>query len=621
MKIQSKLLTFLLITLLAIFSVTIGIIISTTKDMAVDKATNLAMAESREYAKIIEKELEEGFNVLRFLTNNSSSVEELIGDEVLIKNILDNDHFNNIWISIVDSNIHKRYHLEDDIIIENEITNDYIVNNTFDSERILEPYENLQGINVSSLVVPIREGNRVVGNLGIAINFEELQSIIDGFDIFKSGFGRLLSNEGIVIAHPNQGRRWDTSGDFEGEKEDIYRGVVKEGELFYDDAFSVALDDYVFKSFAPVRVGETQTPWSFGVVAPHEEMFAEVTSLSRRITFISIISFIIISIIIWLITKPIVDRVKRLKGYALIIAKGDFTANISDSLIESKDELGDLARAFKKIQLNMRSVIDNINKTVVNLSSYSQELSASSQEGNATIEATGGLIENMVSSIEEISSNTEEVRRLSEEANYQTDIGNAEIEETVESIKEINRVVNQSVKLIEGLGDKTTEIGDIIVLITKIAEHTNILALNASIEASRAGEYGEGFAVVAEEIRNLATETSDATDKISNLIRQTQEESNRGINKIREVRIKAQDGEKTVQRTGEVFDNIRNSIQETTSKIVSTSKATSTLVQSSSEVNSASEDIKGMSTEISYSAQELAQMAQELQDLVEQFSV
>ncbi|MCK8816737.1 hypothetical protein MWH28_05050 [Natroniella sulfidigena] len=128
MKIQSKLLTVILLAVFITFSITIGIIIFSARNMAVDDATELAMAQSREYAGIIENELEEGFSILRVLANSN---EELRDNEELINVILENEHFNNMWVSLKDEDFNKRYHIEDGEIIEGIITNDYIVNNTF----------------------------------------------------------------------------------------------------------------------------------------------------------------------------------------------------------------------------------------------------------------------------------------------------------------------------------------------------------------------------------------------------------------------------------------------------------------------------------------------------------
>lgn len=358
-------------------------------------------------------------------------------------------------------------------------------------------------------------------------------------------------------------------------------------------------------------------------VDPMKEKAAEnVAAVSQNlrtkmIILVLVVVFVILSSL-YVTNKLIVAPLKKMADFTEYIKQGDFSNSLE---IERDDELGLLADGFNQIQLNLHKIISNITKIIDDLSAHSQELSASAEEGNATIETTNQLVENMSANIQQISASAEEVTSFAQESNAKTETGAENIEETLESMGDISQAVNRAVKIINDLDENSKEISKIVDLITNIAEQTNMLALNASIEAARAGKEGEGFAVVAEEIRTLAEETDEATTEIIDLIDETQNKTDAGLEAIKEVRTKVAKGEEVVEITGELFTEIEDASAETAAQIEQTAAATQDLATSSDKIMDASSEIQNMSDEVTKSSQELVEITDKLQKLINKFKI
>ncbi|MCK8817396.1 methyl-accepting chemotaxis protein [Natroniella sulfidigena] len=496
---------------------------------------------------------------------------------------------------------------------ERDYFQDLMAGETVISEPVISL---LTGNPITVVGAPIKEDGEVIGAIGGSINLNNLTEFISNIGVdHQDSYSYIIDEEGTFLAHPNSSFVLEESITTLNGTADIADDILTNGMGRVDYTLN-GVTTYAYFYEIPETNG-----WRVVTRVPDEFIHEPITNIRNILILMLVISLLILLFIGFKVGNYFGNIINGAASDCETMANGDFTNIVGEEFTTRKDEFGRLARAFNKTNSAMQNVITNILDKIESLSAYSEELSASAEEGNATIEATNDLIDNMSAGIQQISANAQEVAGFSQEANSQTNIGSQNIEATVNNIEEINEVVEETVAVIDDLDNTSEEIGEIVDLITNIAEQTNLLALNAAIEAARAGEHGQGFAVVAEEIRQLASETATATDKIATLVNRTQGQSNQGIKKIKEVETKAKEGQQIVEKTGDIFDEIKSSVKETSSQIEQTASATNDLAQSSDKITTATEDINNMSDGISSSSQELAQMAQELQELVGKFKV
>jgi methyl-accepting chemotaxis protein len=215
---------------------------------------------------------------------------------------------------------------------------------------------------------------------------------------------------------------------------------------------------------------------------------------------------------------------------------GDFRGRLD---IKSTDEMGTLATWFNTLLENLTSMIDEVRGASQSVASASGEIVASAeematglQEQEHQTQQVAAAVEELSQSVGEVASKSSEATSASEKSQHLAEDGGSIVGETVGEMRGIATEVNASAQTVNLLGEKSQKIGDIIAVINDIADQTNLLALNAAIEAARAGEHGRGFAVVADEVRKLAERTTQATEEVSQSIRGIQSETNSAVSQI-----------------------------------------------------------------------------------------
>lgn len=298
---------------------------------------------------------------------------------------------------------------------------------------------------------------------------------------------------------------------------------------------------------------------------------------------------------------------------------GDLTVKID---VTSEDESGQMAATFNKMMNKFHDVVKEIHSSVEYLASSSEELSASatqiaggSQAQSAKAAQVSTSSQEMSATITEVAKNVSSASDAARDANGVAVKGGEIVTRTIESMNGISKTAKESSQIISTLGSRSHEIGNIINVIDDIADQTNLLALNAAIEAARAGEQGRGFAVVADEVRKLAEKTMKATKEIGDMISAMQNETQKAITSMENEVQAVNTGARLAEEAGAALKNIIDRVSVVTSMI---HNITTALEQQSAATEQISGDIESVSeviAETSKSAQQIAGASNEIAKL------